>query len=162
MPLPPGFKQGRAWCHPAKGTWHPVCTHSHRSGSHSWCQFSCFVNSDHKASGTVRARPLGPTVDTSNACLCSAPPNWLAGTVRSTLPVKGCPAQSCLLPVPLVMSPQPASSTNSPHLTPRNRLTKDPSREGWPWSGPRRDGKMGPCYGVDNPCPTGYEIPSWG
>ena len=72
-----------------------------------------------RASGTVRARPPGPTVDTSNACLCAAPPDGLAGTVRSTLQVKGCPAHLCLLPVPLVVSPQPASGTNSPPPHPR-------------------------------------------
>ena len=57
-------------------------------------------------------------MDTSNAYLCSAPPDRLAGTVRSTLQVKGCPAQLCLLPVPFVVSPQPASGTNSPPTPP--------------------------------------------
>ena len=74
------------------------------------------------------ARPPGPTLDTSNACLSSAPPDRVAGTVRSISHVKGCPAQPYLLPLPLMVRPQSASSINSPPTpTHENGLTKDPS-----------------------------------
>lgn len=103
-----------------------LCVHTATAWATIPDLFSCLVNSNHEVSGTVRARPPSPTVDISNVCLCSAPPDRLAGTVRSTSQVMGCPAQPCLLPVPLVVSPQPASSTNSlPSPPPGNSLTKD-------------------------------------
>ena len=73
---PTRLHAGQSMEPPRQSTWRSVCTHSHRSGTNSFCQFSCLVSSDHEASGTVRARPPGPTVDTSIVCALHLPTGW--------------------------------------------------------------------------------------
>lgn len=69
---------------------------------------------------------------------------------------EGCPVQPCLLPVPLVVSPQPAPEpTPHPlHLCKQSHEGPIPKKANW--SGPSRGGKMGPWYRL-HPCPAGYE-----